>query len=269
MGYMLEIAPANSGAWQTLVLQETLATDTLANLNLLSLDPAQFYNGIYSLRLSAWDLVGRTTEIESRIVVDTAVKSIESQRATDQVYSLGGHDLALTRVLEPSVVGAGKDFGNWHLPILDTGLSSDQAATTAQGTIAPWQEGARVWLQIPANPGDPNAEQQYLSFVLSTTQQALDSSAGAPVVYNAQFSSSQGWNLTAHKGEADDGADGDADGSLDHAWASLTPKLWKRPSSAHIVALGRLAGRVTGTAARQPRRSSPARDARCGTRRSR
>ena len=43
---------------------------------------------------------------------------------TDATYSLGGHDLALTRRLTSDTAQLA-DFGNWMLPLLATGLTSD------------------------------------------------------------------------------------------------------------------------------------------------
>jgi VCBS repeat-containing protein len=207
MGYKLEIAPAGTAAWSTLAEQISPAENIAAALALPSIDPALLHNGVYNLRLSAWDLVGRTTELNARIVIDSAQKTIAVQSATDQIYTLAGHQLALTRMLETGPQSTinnqqSSDFGNWTIPALDTKLTNDQAAFTAMGSTAPWQEGARVWLQIPANLADANAPIQNLSFTLGTTKETLGSAVGAPVVFHPVFGTSQGWTLTAHSSEA-------------------------------------------------------------------
>jgi hypothetical protein len=109
------------------------------------------------LRLSAWDLSGRTTEISAKVIIDTAQKNRGTVNVTDNSYFLAGHTLAFTRSLDTlannttninittSTQNTGTDLGNWQLPFLNTQLSSDQPATTDIGATAPWQEGARVW----------------------------------------------------------------------------------------------------------------------------
>jgi hypothetical protein len=91
MGYKLEIAPAGTSAWSTLTEQTSSATNISAILALPSIDPALLHNGVYNLRLSAWDLMGRTSEINARIVIDSAQKNITTQSVTDQTYTLGAH----------------------------------------------------------------------------------------------------------------------------------------------------------------------------------
>ncbi|HLF95978.1 MAG TPA: CARDB domain-containing protein, partial [Methylococcaceae bacterium] len=218
MGYKLELAPAlaeapsglplsqrgiegdlPTGAWRTLAEENTAAAAIDGLFALGNLDPAQFANGVYHLRLTAWDIAGRTTEIAARVVIDTADKQWASPSATDAVYTLAGHDFALTRMLGQ---GAGEeshgDFGNWRLPLLDTALTTDQPATTASGMTAPWMEGARVWLQIPASLGTPDAAPRTLRFTLSTARETLGTEPGAPAVWHPAFSDSQGWQLQAH-----------------------------------------------------------------------
>ena len=173
MGYKLEIAPANTAQWRILTERSHAADEVLANLSLTTLDPSTLHNGVYTLRLAAWDLVGRTTEIEANIVIDTEIKNIEIQTATDHLYTLGGHDLALTRLLEAGSPAIANDIGNWQIPLLSTQLTHDQPSHTDLGTVAPWQEGAQLWLQIPSSPSVPDAELMILSFTLSTTQEQI------------------------------------------------------------------------------------------------
>ena len=186
-------------------------------LDLISIDPSKFANGVYQLRLSAWDLVGRTTEIEARIIIDTAQKDLSTLTVTDNSYRLAGHTLAFNRsidtnALPPLPQGEGwgegiSDLGNWQLALLDTGLTTDQPATTASGATAPWQEGARVWLQIPENLSNPNANPLSLSFTLSTSSERLGQTPGAPQVFHPEFTDSQGWQLQAHTSEAANAAE--------------------------------------------------------------
>ncbi|MHB8166023.1 MAG: dockerin type I domain-containing protein, partial [Sulfuricella sp.] len=192
-------------------------------LSLASLDPSRFMNGVYQLRLTAWDLVGRTSEINSRIIIDSTSKDFGTHTASDGTVTLAGHTLALTRTLTPSPFavagtpttpsplwgeggGEGNDFGNWSLPLLSSSLTSDQPATLASGATAPWSEGARVWLNIPADLANPNAGLTNLAFTLSTTSERLGTEAGAPIILHPAFTSDQAasagsgqdWQLQAH-----------------------------------------------------------------------
>ena len=125
MGYKVEIVFGNSSQWQTLAEQLSAASNISETLTLASIDPSMLHNGVYKLRLSAWDLVGRTTELNAHVIVDTVNKAFDTQSATDEIYTLGGHEFALTRLLETGAAGAdGNDFGNWSMPALDFRLTN-------------------------------------------------------------------------------------------------------------------------------------------------
>ena len=204
MGYKLEIAPAgNNAAWRTLAEQSAAATNTDATLALTNIDPATLANGVYQLRLSAWDLVGRTTTINARVVIDTEQKNLSGPAAVDAVYTLAGHSFAVYRSLDTTSLDVGsQEFGNWRLPALDTGLTSDQPVSTDTGAIAPWSEGAQVWLNAPNLAPNLGSAQTVapasLRFKLSTTSEALGSQPGAPTVLHPVFASNQGWTLEAN-----------------------------------------------------------------------
>jgi len=203
MGYKLQIAPAGRDAWQTLAEHDDAAIDIDQQLDLIGIDPAKFANGIYQLRLSAWDLVGRTTEIEARIIIDSAQKDLGRLTVTDNSYRLAGHTLTFNRSIDVTANNNQTgDLGNWQLALLDTGLTTDQPATTASGATASWQEGARVWLQIPENLSNPTANTLSLSFTLNTSSERLGEEPSAPQVFHPAFSDSQGWQLQAHTGSA-------------------------------------------------------------------
>ncbi|HEU6455810.1 MAG TPA: Ig-like domain-containing protein [Roseateles sp.] len=206
MGYVLEAAPSNGdrvdeSAWRTLAQADTTGSLVNADLTLAMLDPSKWANGVYLLRLRGWDLTGRTTEIMARILVDSTSKQLVQAQATDAVFHLGGHDLALTRSLD--VNGSG-DFGNWTLPLLDMRLSHDQAGSDSLGSASAWLLGARVWLQAPSSLSAPNAATQYLSFSLDTTSQPLSSDPTSPQVLHPVFvGSTPGWTLTALDADPD------------------------------------------------------------------
>ena len=109
MGWQLEIAAANGGvidgsAWRSIASEGDAAANVDHLVSLATLDPATLANGVYVLRLRASDLSGRTTEIEARILVDSAAKTLTQGRATDAIFRLGDHDLALTRTLDDDAI---------------------------------------------------------------------------------------------------------------------------------------------------------------------
>jgi VCBS repeat-containing protein len=233
MGYKLQLAPAGSDveyaartlmpngthsvpyltdAWQTLAEHEDAANSINRQLDLTNLDPAKFANGVYQLRLTAWDLAGRTTEIEAQIIIDSAQKDLSQLTVTDNSYQLAGHTMAFNRSLDstsalplPGGEGGGEgihDLGNWQLALLDTQLTNDQPTVTDSGVTAPWQQGARVWLHLPENLSNPNAAPLSLSFTLNTNSERLGQAPGTAEVFHPVFTDSQGWQLQAHTGDA-------------------------------------------------------------------
>ncbi|MER2625129.1 MAG: putative Ig domain-containing protein, partial [Accumulibacter sp.] len=208
IGWRLQVAAAGSDAWTTLAEQEMRAIALDQPIALGTIDPGRLANGVWRLRLTAWDLAGRSSEIESRIVVDSTDKAPPQALVTDATYALGGHTLALTRLLsslsspaaedEPTgTKNPGGDFGNWALPLLDTQLSSDQPATLASGATAAWLEGARVWLNVPEDLSTVTTGVRSLSFTLTTGTERLGNEAEAAEVRHPLFSSSHGWTLEA------------------------------------------------------------------------
>ncbi|MBK6595653.1 MAG: hypothetical protein IPG23_24810 [Burkholderiales bacterium] len=150
MGYRLQIAAAGSNVWQTLASEDTAAIALSQAISLATIDPATFANGVYQLRLTAWDLVGRTGEIEARVVIDTAQKTLGTQTTTDATYTLGGHTLALTRTFTPNSlpfkgragVGMGQqDFGNWQLRC---SIPNSPTTNPPRSTAAPPLRGAKA-----------------------------------------------------------------------------------------------------------------------------
>ncbi len=220
MGYRVQMAPANTNNWATLSSTDSAASAmALTELVAATLAPEQFANGVYQLRITAWDLAGRTSEITSRVIIDSANKQAPQAAATDAVYSLGGHDFALMRVLDATVAdntpdAATEPLGNWRIPALQTGLTTDQASTTEQGAVNAWQEGAKVWLTAPqlTAPQSGTADifiAQNLSFTLSVlAERALPGGSvatvsTAPLIYRPVFNGSPatqalGWSLQAH-----------------------------------------------------------------------
>ena len=204
MGWKLEIAPGGSGngatVWRTLDQASVSAQTVGGLLDLSTLDTTKFANGLYQLRLSAWDLSGRSSEVYSRVLVDSSDKALTQGNVTDTVFQLGKHSLAITRHLSSSPTHG--ELGNWSLPLLDSRLSSDQSAFNAQGGDNAWREGARVWLQMPASVSLPNSEPQHLRFTLGTSTQAQASNIAnngtpATVTHPTFTSDNPLWQLEA------------------------------------------------------------------------
>ncbi|HNK51725.1 MAG TPA: hypothetical protein PKX75_22195, partial [Nitrospira sp.] len=213
MRWHLQIAAAGSQTWQTLAQADTPASSVAQTVALADLDPRQLANGAWQLRLSAWDLAGRSSELSAKLIVDTADKTFTVRSETDATVTLAGHPLALARQWtagagEGAATGAGQgkrgDFGNWTLPLLATRLTSDQPATLDNGSLAPWTDGARVWISLPADLADAQAGTLHLAFTLTTPSERLASEPGAPQIWHPVFANAQGWTLQAHgRSEAD------------------------------------------------------------------
>ena len=200
MGWQLQIAPVGTSLWSTIASQQDNAVKATGLANLATLDPSTLANGVYQLRLIAQNLIGGSSEIDSRVEINSTSKNLTQATATDAVFQLGNHDFALTRSLPTLSDGnsaTSDDFSNWQLPILSTHLTSDQPAANSDGSTAAWTSGAQVWLQVPSTLGSPNASTQYLSFTLGTQTQALSAAPGAPTVAHPVFTSSNGWTLSA------------------------------------------------------------------------
>uniref|UniRef100_UPI00262BDF4C polymorphic toxin-type HINT domain-containing protein n=1 Tax=Propionivibrio sp. TaxID=2212460 RepID=UPI00262BDF4C len=176
---------------------DTPASTVHAPLTLATLDPHTLANGVWQVRLTAWDLQGRTRELEARLIIDSIDKAPAQATVTDALYTLGGHDLALTRRLTAQA-SSRTDFGNWRFPLLDTGLTSDQPTILESGITAPWSEGARVWLTVPESLSVANAGMLSLAFTLGTASERLGADAAATLVWRPVFTNSQGWTLEAH-----------------------------------------------------------------------
>ena len=208
MGYRLELAPAKMGQaaqslnWQTLASHDYAAQTIDSNVTLANLDPRLYNNGVYQLRVTAWDLTGRTTTQVVTVLIDSTDK-VARTVATDSVFSLGNHSLALTRqLLTGQTAVQQKDMGNWLLPLLDSQLTHDQPQTDSTGGAAPWREGAKVWLQLP------NLSQNTSTGTGTDTGTATNDSTTANLsftlglqslgnnLYRPVFTSSQGWQLT-------------------------------------------------------------------------
>ncbi|WP_410472982.1 hypothetical protein ACGTJS_04815 [Faucicola mancuniensis] len=191
MGYRLEIAPSVVGqsvqslVWQSLGENDYAAQAIDAQTALATLDPHTLNNGVYQLRLTAWDLAGRSTTQMVSLLIDSSEKT-QRVTTTDSLFSVGNHTLALTREMMPG--STQQDAGNWRLPLLDSQLTHDQALKDATGATAPWRQGTNVWLQLPTLA---NNDQAAVNLSFSLGLEPLGNNLYRPV-----FSQSQGWQLS-------------------------------------------------------------------------
>ncbi|WEI17184.1 Ig-like domain-containing protein [Acinetobacter proteolyticus] len=198
MGYKLEIARNSTGTLQWQSLQEIAlkAVQTNQNLNIFALNPALLANGVYQLRLTAWDLIGRVEELYANIEISSSAKQLNQASHVDATLQLGSQTLDLVRSITTGVQG---DFSNWSSALFDTQLTHNQRLTNSVGGVAAWQTGAKVWLQIPqAMTGAHAIQTQYLSFNLNLQTQYINGASTGIRQLIPQFSNDQGWRLTAH-----------------------------------------------------------------------
>ncbi|MFH4316987.1 hypothetical protein WAI88_21655, partial [Acinetobacter baumannii] len=78
-------------------------------------------------------------------------------------------------------------------------LTHNQRLNNSVGTVAAWQTGAKVWLQIPQGlTGVTAIHTQYLNFTLNLQTQDVTGENKGIHQFTPQFSNVQGWSLTAH-----------------------------------------------------------------------
>ncbi|MCB1568557.1 MAG: hypothetical protein KDI69_07090, partial [Xanthomonadales bacterium] len=188
MHHELRLLPVGSGNSAVLSSADLDAASVDGRINFAALDANAYLPGVYVLTLSATDLAGRTSEISTRVVLDGDGSSRQPHAATDAVFTLGGHALALTRELETQSNGPSANdstFGNWSLSLLSTQITHDQPAGEA------WIAGARVWVNMPIDLGVASATNATHRFTLSTTAMTT------PGLLRPVFDGPAGWNLEA------------------------------------------------------------------------
>ncbi len=147
--WTLAIALAGTGEFETIAT----GTTALSNAPLASIDPADFANGIYTLRLTASDLAGRTDRADVQIEINSQNKSGAYLRTeTDLTASLSGHQIAINRQYDSLDSGDPGTFGyGWRLALRDVDIQTDVVLTgnEATGVYNPFREGTRVYLTLP------------------------------------------------------------------------------------------------------------------------
>jgi hypothetical protein len=120
---------------------------------LVHLDPAQYLNGFYTLRLTAADVAGRTAQAVTQIEINSADKTgAYSRTDTDMTATLDGHTVAITRMYNSLQSGDPGTFGyGWSLALRDTDVESNAPVTGLEtlGDYAPFEIGTRVYVTLP------------------------------------------------------------------------------------------------------------------------
>ncbi|MDN5924681.1 MAG: Ig domain-containing protein, partial [Xanthomonadales bacterium] len=197
--YRLQIAPLGSDHWQTLA-HGRLATDGAQPITLTQLDPATLINGVYQLRLIAWDRSAHSSEIRARIAIASTTKTPLLASAADITYTLGGHAIALQRTLAAKS-RFDNDFGNWQWIGIDSHFSNDQTSAGAGYSNPAWAVGARIWLNLPADLAHPATSMTPLTFILKASPTTSEDQTHAHARWRVDFGSDHGWTLTANNSD--------------------------------------------------------------------
>jgi Putative Ig domain/Bacterial Ig domain/Dockerin type I domain/RHS Repeat/Bacterial Ig-like domain (group 2) len=147
--WTLEIAPMGASSFKT-VAQGGAAFD---HGTLVTLDPALYLNGFYTLRLTATDVAGRTAQAETQIEIDSQTKTSAYRRTDiDLTATLDGHAVGIARQYDSLRSGAAEAFGyGWRLTLRDTNIESNAPLTGREdfGVFNPFSEGTRVYATLP------------------------------------------------------------------------------------------------------------------------
>jgi hypothetical protein len=144
MGWRLQLAAVGSNRWQTLAEAETAASSVAQTLALATLDPQKLDNGLYQLRLSAWDLAGRSSEIAATLIIDSTDKTFASHSQADATLTLAGHTLALVRHWReangdaPADSAATSATGRWRCSPASSAATRRQRWPTGPLRRGPW-----------------------------------------------------------------------------------------------------------------------------------
>ena len=128
-----------------------LPKDQPASRKNITLDPARFANGFYTLRVVASDFGGLQSEFNHDVEINSIEKSgALFESSTDLVVTLDGLTIPIQRISD-SLVMTSKDsaFGTkWTLPLLDPQLSMD-TGEVEPGNFPAMTDRARVYLTLP------------------------------------------------------------------------------------------------------------------------
>ncbi len=110
-----------------------------------TLDPGQFANGFYTLRLTASDVEGRSRVLTRTIEINSADKPTRLLRdETDATVTLGGQTLSIVRQYDSFAAGETQTFGRgWRLAMRDLDVQAGVAKDL------PFEVGSRLYLTLP------------------------------------------------------------------------------------------------------------------------
>ena len=148
--WLLAIAPRGTTAFVELA-RGTAALDGV----LTTLDPRLFDNGLYTLRLAARDMSGRTSVLTRDIEIDGQNKLGQYRRSdADLSVDLGGGALfTLLRQYDSLQAGTAGAFGwGWGLSGSDIRIETDVPLTGREhlGVHGAFEDGTRLWLTLPS-----------------------------------------------------------------------------------------------------------------------
>ncbi len=120
-------------------------------MRLITVDPARFANGFYTLRVTATDFGGLTSEFTYEIEINSSNKSVALlEAATDMTIALDGVTVPITRVYDSLTLGApSSGFGSqWSIPLLDPQLELG-TGDDPDDPFPSMTDRGRVYLTLP------------------------------------------------------------------------------------------------------------------------
>ncbi len=121
---------------------------------LAQLDPSTLANGFYQLLLTATDISGRTSQVQTEVEVNTASKPNDNVITdADLSVNLDGTTVLIQRTYDPLARDGTGDFGHgWILTGLETNLQTNLPATGQEGlgVYNPFGDGTAVYLTLPS-----------------------------------------------------------------------------------------------------------------------
>ncbi len=147
--WTLEIATPSDPNFTVLATGRTTVNDG----PLAQLVPANLANGVYQLLLTATDISGRTSQIQTQIEVNSATKANDLVVTdADVSVNLDGTTVLIERTYDPLMSAGTGDFGfGWILANRQTDLQTNVPLTgqEAFGVYNPFRDGTSVYLTLP------------------------------------------------------------------------------------------------------------------------
>lgn len=147
--YSLAIAPIGSTDFTEIAQGTKNITDAVLG----TFDPSILENDSYQLRLSATDLGGLTSTVDTQVDAAGDLKLGNFQLSfTDLSIPVSGIPIQVTRTYDTLTSSTTDDFGyGWRMEFRDTNLRTSVAPTGAEefGLYAPFQEGTRIYVTAP------------------------------------------------------------------------------------------------------------------------